>query len=450
MFTSKKDTYKLTMGAISAFENALIVDRQGVRNCDRGWAADHKTCANSCRVAWLQANPRATYKKDPAEFYKKNFGYAKCEACALWSGLVKPKSPGFFQKALSHLKRGAPTFCRRGQTDCDEREREFAACHGTAVCADDCWASGANKFKCMGCYNSYCKSKGFGLEVRSKFYSLCLNFAQCYRRFPAHKYARANLKYKLMGQGCWGKPFNSKLEVSSNPMDRMKQETICAKTANTIAMPYPDWMALYTNCTAAICSNSNVDFFNQQKCDSLRCTKTCLNGAQMSKECLQCRYGVDSGSQCTTNACKKFSFPVDCYNSCRQYEDLRLKGITADDPEYARLKDECKSEQCYRYQTSMCKACLKRCEDKGKRIYNSMIGTNLWKQNFDGWGCAYHCTAKNIGALSEFRGVEMHGSPEIEKFTNAFDAISLGAMDWNHMSALKEWAKGGWKATEQH
>lgn len=141
---------------------------------------------------------------------------------------------------------------------------------------------------------------------------------------------------------------------------------------------------------------------------------------------------------------------MDCYNSCRQYEDLRLKGITADDPEYARLKDECKSEQCYRYQTSMCKACLKRCEDKGKRIYNSMIGTNLWKQNFDGWGCAYHCTAKNIGALSEFRGVEMHGSPEIEKFTNAFDAISLGAMDWNHMSALKEWAKGGWKATEQH
>merc|ERR1712127_840934 len=94
-------------GAISAFENALVVDRGGARGCDRGWSANHKICANSCRVAWLEGNPRKTFKSDASAFYKTNFVHTKCEACVMWSGLVKPKSPSFYQKSISNMKKMA-------------------------------------------------------------------------------------------------------------------------------------------------------------------------------------------------------------------------------------------------------------------------------------------------------------------------------------------------------
>lgn len=446
VFVVDRAKFSMKNGAISAFENALVVDRGGARGCDRGWQANHKICANSCRVAWLEGNPRKLFKKDAAAFYKENAVHTKCEACAMWSGLVKPKSPSFYQKSISNLKKGAPVYCKAGQGDCDEREQSFAACNGLSVCADDCWSPAANSKSCLNCKRKWCVDQTPGLEYRQQFYTVCNDFMACWKKFHPSKYAKSGSKTQLMGQNCWGKPWNQS-EISTNPMDRMSQKDICNKARFQTNSAYPQWHGFFKNCTKAVCSSTNEKYFNEKSCSDLKCIKKCLNSADMSEECLFCKHKIDNLDDCKSWACKKDAFPVKCFNSCQEYQKLRMNGVSTSDPAYVAAREVCKSEGCNRLAVKGCKDCLAKAEAKGNRRYDSMIGSNMWRENFDGWGCPNYCKTKTISDMSVYRGVDV-SDPEVAGYQQAFDAMAMGGMDWKHMDSLREWAKHGWKKTE--
>lgn len=406
IFTVDRSKFSMKYGAISAFENALVVDRGGARGCDRGWAANHKICANSCRVAWLEGNPRKTFKSNAAAFYKTNFVHTKCEACVMWSGLVKPKSPSFYQKSISNLKKGAPLYCKAGEGDCDEREASFGACNGLSVCADDCWSPAANSKTCLKCKQKWCVDKTPGWEARQQFYTVCNDFMKCWTKYHPSKYAKSSVKSKIMGQNCWGKPWTQP-EISTNPMDRMSQTEICNKARFATQTSYPIWLGYYKHCTKAVCSSTNEKYFNEKSCGDLKCLKTCMNSADMSEECLFCKHKIDSLEQCTSWACKRDAFPVKCLSGCNDYQKLRLKGVSTSDPDYVTARNTCKEEGCNRLVVKGCKECLSKAEAKGNRKYDSMIGSNSWKENFDGWGCGNYCKTKTISDMSVYRGANI-------------------------------------------
>lgn len=250
---------------------------------------------------------------------------------------------------------------------------------------------------------------------------------------------------KLQGQNCWGKPWTQP-EINTDYMSRMNQEEICSKVLKFDTLPYPDWLRFQKNCTQAVCDSSNLDWFNQERCDKIKCDKVCLNTHNMDPKCMFCRYGVTDINDCKGD-CKRIKGGIQCHTACDTYKKLRLNGVDQNDPTYMEARDRCKSDQCSRGNQVMCKTCMNNCEKYGKRIYNSMLGTNIWRQNFAGWGCNYPCNAAHISKLSEFRGVDLH-DPAVAKFTKAFDAMSMGAIDWDHMDALKEWAKEGWRSEQ--
>merc|ERR1739848_295892 len=81
-----RESINFKMGGISAFKFGVVSNIQYIQptNCRRGWHADKKIRANTCRVNWLKGNPREKYDEDEEAFYSKNRDFTKCEACVLW------------------------------------------------------------------------------------------------------------------------------------------------------------------------------------------------------------------------------------------------------------------------------------------------------------------------------------------------------------------------------
>jgi len=406
----KNKKVSLTKGGLSAFlEGIVSYVVKAPDNCDYGWHHKSKTCANTCRMKWIAGNPHQNYANKEEHFYRMNKDYAKCEACLLVSKLAGNSKPAVIQKSLMHLKKGAPTYCDVNDEDpviaqaCQDKENIFAACMGTAVCADDCWSPIATDQKCNACINKYCSMKD------SNFWGIC-NFAdQCKKKFPANKYNKLKTpKSRLAGQSCWGEPMTPEFVI--NKEDTMSTADFC-KT-KPMAQSYPKYIKLWNQCLAGACVEEHPDY-NQKMCDDAICLKVCTNGAEFSDGCMKCKYGLKdedlgkgavSVKRCGKDKnCQKAMINNNCYKDCQEFTRLRnIRGQEGYSHEsYLDHIEKCKSKACKAYFPKACDKGIDKCAAEGDRTYTSALGANSFRDNYEGWGVLELCKTKNTIALAE-------------------------------------------------
>lgn len=401
----KNKKVSLTKGGLSAFlEGIVSYTVKAPDNCDHGWHHKSKTCANTCRMKWIAGNPAQNYDNKEEHFYRMNKDYAKCEACLLLSKLAKNSKSAAIQKSLMHLKKGAPTYCDPNDEDpalakeCQDKENVFSACMGTAVCANDCWSPEASTGKCDACINKYCTMKD------SNFWGIC-NFAeQCMKKFPPSKYAKLSPKSRLMGQSCWGEPFNPEYIIEKE--DTMSTNDFCK--VKPLAQSYPKYIKLWNKCLAGACVKEHKDY-NQKTCDSAICVKVCTNGAEFSDGCMKCKYGIAEEDLGNVKACgkdkncAKAMIYNNCYRDCHEFTRLRnIRGQAGyNHQSYLDHIEKCKSKMCKSYFPKACDKGIDKCAAEGERTYTSALGANSFRDNYEGWGVLELCKTKNTIALAE-------------------------------------------------
>merc|ERR1711981_116399 len=480
---------KYRKGAIDGFKRNEHWSRTNKisENCDQGWSRDHQKCANSCRVNFIKNGGKAHGLKQPVKLYNKSPNYARCEACAMWSGLIKSHS--WLQKSLGNLRGGAPIFCKIGVDEgCEEKENIFAACNGMSVCAAQCWSETGNLADCTACKDKYCEKPEWG-----DHFVLCRMFKKCQDLHPTETFTTTDERGKYKGQQeCWGTAFGAKPVEMKDKHELMTDAQICKK-AQSGQGAYPQWKQHFDQCASRICNLDHKDSA-PAKCEKLHCKKACLENNQISVECLACdkckacplkslfRTGqfdrkVNSGKphpstilantydkanpyvrnalvamtpqrqsmlrKGSCKVCDQMQAQLDCRTACDKYEELRLSGLVGQNtPEYKIMYDICKSKKCFSYTSKACSRCIKRSEKHSKLTFMNMLGNSLWRANFDGFGCQLDCRAKTISTYAEFRGVDIFDAAH-QNFTRAFDNLMFSSFDDQTIKDLNQWRREG-------
>jgi len=442
------DKVAMFHGGISAFTQGIVsFTSRTADNCDQGWHADAKTCANTCRVKWIAGNPMDNYDDNEQHFYRQNPEYARCEACLMWSKLPGKWKLVSVQKSLYKLKAGAPAFCDPNTSEsCKLKEHTFAACMGTSVCANECWTKKANPNACRACKDRFCMPESkvnegvpwFKKEF-PKFFKLCQEFDKCYSKYPPQLFNEAkssNRKMLLAGINCWGTPMDPELRITKE--DFYTTLDYCGSVTRGWSLPYPDYITNHGKCIDGSCTKGEK-YYSQTRCNDYKCSKVCLNGAGFSEDCLKCKYKLKNPrtDRCkrdkTYRDCNIASIAYNCYEDCEIFAKQRnLRGDPAfEQKTYEEYMEKCAQDRCHTYFPKTCGQCIDKCEDQGERKYETALGTNHFRKNFEGWGCLNLCKAKNIINLAR----QDKNEYDPEKMTAHIAATMSGGTDSHNAQA---------------
>jgi len=124
---------------------------------------------------------------------------------------------------------------------------------------------------------------------------------------------------------------------------------------------------------------------------------------------LKCRYGLQHpiNSNCKKGSanreCNEAKTAYKCYQDCEQFAEQRnLRGKPEHDREkYVEFMEKCKNPKCDAYFPKNCGICIDSCAAQGEREYQTALGTNHFRKNYEGWGCLELCKCKNVINLAK-------------------------------------------------
>jgi len=224
------------------------------------------------------------------------------------------------------------------------------------------------------------------------------------KKYHPSTYAKMTPKSRLHGQSCWGEPFNPEYIIVKE--DTMSTQEFCR--VKPMAQSYPKYINLWNKCLAGACVEEHKDY-NQKTCDDAICLKVCTNGAEFSDGCMKCKYKIKEEDLGDVKACKKDNNCAkamiynNCYSDCKEFTRLRnIRGQPGYDHEsYLDKIEKCKSKMCKAYFPKACDKGIDKCAAEGERTYTSALGSNSFRENYEGWGVLELCKTKNTIALAE-------------------------------------------------